>query len=178
MKELGGKLWHLIEIIAHFCLALLFKIMEKELTEQQFDAFMQFVKFGMVGVTSTVVSYLLNIGTLLLLQRFHLFAEFDAEVANINAFILSVPWSFFWNNLFVFKKEEGEHRSILRALMKSYASYAFTGLFLSTILIRLWVSVFHISKFIAPLINLVATVPINFLINKFWAFKSVESREE
>ena len=91
--------------------------------------------------------------------------------AQVIAFVLSVAWSFYWNNKMVFVKEEGQQRSIWKSLMKTYISYSFTGLFLNSILLVLWVQVLHISEFIAPIINLVISVPVNFLINKFWAFK-------
>ena len=67
--------------------------------------------------------------------------------------------------------KEGQQRSMWKALLKTYVSYSFTGLFLCTALLVLWVQVLHISEFVAPLINLVVSVPVNFLINKFWAFK-------
>ena len=71
----------------------------------------------------------------------------------------------------VFKAEEGKERSLGKALIKTYISYSFTGLFLNSILLMLWVQVFHISEYIAPVINLLVSVPVNFLINKFWAFR-------
>ncbi len=71
----------------------------------------------------------------------------------------------------VFCLGEGEHRSLLKSLLKTYVSYAFTGLFLSSILLIFWVRVLHISEFIAPIINLCVSVPLNFLINKFRVFK-------
>ena len=87
------------------------------------------------------------------------------------AFVLSVLWSFYWNQKTVFVLKEGQQRSMWKALLKTYVSYSFTGLFLCTALLVLWVQVLHISEFVAPLINLVVSVPVNFLINKFWAFK-------
>ena len=71
----------------------------------------------------------------------------------------------------MFVLKEGQQRSMWKALLKTYVSYSFTGLFLCTALLVLWVQVLHISEFVAPLINLVVSVPVNFLINKFWAFK-------
>ena len=56
------------------------------------------------------------------------------------------------------------------ALFKTYVSYGFTGLILNNILSVLWVSVLHISKMLAPIINLVISIPINFFMNKLWAF--------
>jgi len=57
------------------------------------------------------------------------------------------------------------------ALAKTYLSYAFSGLFLSSLLLYVWVDLCKISEFIAPLINLLVTVPLNFVLNKFWALK-------
>lgn len=138
----------------------------------------QFVKFGIVGVSNTLISYVLYSGGLLLFRKLCLFGQSDYLIAQIVAFIISVAWSFYWNNKFVFKIEDGKRRSIWKALLKTYVSYSFTGLFLSSALLILWVQIFHISEFIAPIINLVITVPLNFIINKFWAFKQSNKEEE
>lgn len=58
----------------------------------------------------------------------------------------------------------------LEPLLKTYISYSFTGLFLSSALNWLWIDVAGLSKMIAPLINLCITVPLNFVLNKFWVF--------
>ena len=34
-----------------------------------------------------------------------------------------------------------------------------------------WVAVLPLSEFLAHVFNLLLSVPVNFLINKFWAFK-------
>ena len=95
---------------------------------------------------------------------------FDPLIANIISWLLSVLWSFYWNNKFVFKKEDGEKRNIWAALFKTYVSYGFTGLILNNILLVLWISVLHMNKMIAPIINLIINIPINFFLNKIWAF--------
>ncbi|WP_294218999.1 hypothetical protein [Pseudobutyrivibrio sp.] len=38
--------------------------------------------------------------------------------------------------------------------MKTYISYSFTGLFLNSILMVLWVQVVGTSEFVAPIINI------------------------
>lgn len=166
------KIWNMIEKIAHACLKWMFRVVGKELSESQFDALMQFVKFGIVGVSNTVISYLLYTGSLLAFRGMNVFSKVDYFIAQIISFILSVLWSFYWNNKMVFTLENGAKRNMWKTLLKTYVSYSFTGLFLNSILLVLWVEVCHISEFIAPIINLVVSVPINFLINKFWAFKS------
>lgn len=167
-----NKVWNILEKIIYLILSKLFELFKRELTEETFSAFMQFVKFGIVGVSNTIISYVLYVTSLLVFRNFGVFADVDYFVAQIVAFVLSVLWSFYWNNKMVFVVKDGENRSILRALLKTYVSYSFTGLFLNSILLLLWVDVLHISEFIAPIINLLVSVPLNFIINKFWAFKS------
>jgi putative flippase GtrA len=51
-------------------------------------------------------------------------------------------------------------------------SYGFTGIILNNILSYIWIDMLGISKVVAPLINMIIGVPINFIINKLWAFRS------
>lgn len=135
------------------------------------ESVIQFVKFGIVGLSNTVIGYVIYVVSLNIFRLFNLFPEADIYIAQLIMFLLSVLWSFYWNNKAVFKVAEGETRNLLVALVKTYISYAFTSLFLSEILLHVWVSLLNISEYIAPAINLIITVPLNFLIQKFWAFK-------
>lgn len=98
--------------------------------------------------------------------------SWDFVVANVASFLLSVLWSFFWNNKFVFKTENNEKRSVAKTLLKTYVAYGFTGIVLNNILGFVWISCLGISKYIAPIFNLFISVPLNFFINKFWTFKN------
>lgn len=148
----------------------LLSVFHISLSEGKEKALIQFIKFGIVGVSNTLLSYAINVAALLALSPLRL--SWDYFAANIIAFILSVAWSFFWNNKYVFTAKEGEKRNIPAALFKTYVSYAVTGLLLANILSFIWVDVIGISKFIAPLLNLVISVPLNFILNKLWAFKA------
>ena len=165
---MGKTIYGFIEKIYMFFVELLFKIIKKDLTDKKRQTFKEFLQFGLVGVSNTIISYLLYVVTLLLVSKSGV--KFDYIIANIVSWLLSFLWSFYWNNKFVFKKEEGEKRNIWAALFKTYVSYGFTGLILNNILSVLWVSVLHISKMLAPIINLVISIPINFFMNKLWAF--------
>ncbi len=171
MNNSGNVLWNFVEKVVYAVMHFLFSIVRKELSDETFDAFMQFVKFGIVGVSNTVISYLIYVVSLIAFKKFGWFSSCDYLVSQIVAFILSVLWSFYWNNKMVFIVKEGQKRNMWKALLKTYVSYSFTGLFLNSILIVLWVRVLGISEFLAPIINLLISVPINFLINKFWAFR-------
>ena len=155
---MGKTIYGFIEKIYMFFVELLFKIIKKDLTDKKRQTFKEFLQFGLVGVSNTIISYLLYVVTLLLVSKSGV--KFDYIIANIVSWLLSVLWSFYWNNKFVFKKEEGEKRNIWAALFKTYVSYGFTGLILNNILSVLWVSVLHISKMLAPIINLVISLSL------------------
>ena len=124
-----------------------------------FATFKQFIKFGLVGVSNTFIS----LGTYYLLY----FLGLNYLIANTIGFVVSVLNSYYWNNKYVFKKTQNGH---LKPLIKTFLSYGSTFL-LSTFLLFVMVQYFGISEIFAPIISLVITIPLNFLINKFWAFK-------
>ncbi len=171
MIGIGAVLWNWTKAAALWFFGIFCRILHIEQTKETDEAFLQFVKFGIVGVSNTVVHYGIYAASLMSIQSAGLFEKWDYIIATAAAFFISVLWSFFWNNKFVFTMEEGERRSLFMALLKTYVSYSFTGLFLNSLLMFLWVRVFHISEYLAPIFNLLISVPINFLINKFWAFK-------
>ena len=151
-------------------IAAVFRLLHIPLKENTLQSLVQFVKFGLVGVTSTAVSYGINILVLKLLQPYHL--SWDYVAGNVVAFVLSVLWSFYWNNKYVFRKGEGQKRNLGKALLKTYVAYGLTGIVLANVLSWVWINVFGISKYVAPLINLVISIPLNFIINKCWAVRT------
>lgn len=165
-------LWQCFEELLYTIMKILFRAFHKELRDETFKSFMQFVRFCIVGLSNTMISYVLYTVALLMFHYFGIFQSCGYIIAQFIQFFLSVLWSFYWNQKLVFKTKKNDYQSILKTLLKTYVSYAFTGLFLSSILLVFWVQVMRISEFIAPIMNLCISVPLNFFINKFWAFKS------
>lgn len=95
-------------------------------------------------------------------------------VANILAFIITVFISYLLNNKFVFESKDSGRWKWIKGLIKVYISYASTSLLLSTILLWVQVDILGIWEEVAPLFNLVITVPLNFILNKFWVYKNKE----
>jgi len=124
---------------------------------------LQFVKFGLVGVTNTAIAY--AIYSLVLLLGGHYL------IGSIVSFVVSVAWSFLLNSRFVFQKQDGEKRVWWKTLLKTYVSYGLTGLLMANGLLYLWVDVLGINPYLAFFLNLVLTIPTNFLLNKLWAFR-------
>ena len=127
----------------------------------------QFVKFGIVGLSNTLISYVVYVAGV----RFGM----HYLLASILGFVISVLNSFYWNNKYVFGQGK-EERNLLKTLLKTFMAYAFTGLVLANILLYIWVDILGISEYLGPLINLVVTVPLNFVINKLWAFRGGKRR--
>lgn len=119
----------------------------------------QFIKFGIVGVSNTLIS----------LGIYYICVYFGCHyiIANIVGFLISVLNAYYWNKKYVFKAESKDRFSML---IKTYVSYGITFV-LSTVLLYIMVDILKISEYIAPIINLCITVPLNFIINKLWTFK-------
>ena len=130
------------------------------------ELFIQFFKFGIVGAINTILSYVITNGCYYLLSL-------NEQFSNIIAFVITVFISFMLNGRFVFNNKQNQ-RSFWKSLFKVYASYSITGLFLTAILLYVEERIFGIPHYIATLMNLVITVPINFILNKFWAYKEKE----
>lgn len=163
--RMQDKINNILTVIVRVCL----KFIRITPNEKNVNDWVQFAKFGIVGVSNTVISYLLNIFVLLFLKSANV--SWDYIAGNIVAFVLSVLWSFYWNNRFVFTVESGKKRNLGKALLKTYMAYGFTGIILNNILSFIWIEKIGISKFIAPLSNLIVSVPLNFIINKLWTFR-------
>lgn len=140
------------------------------ISEETLDSLWQFIKFGLVGVSNTLISYVCYVGCI--------FVGLHYFVANLIGFVISVLNSFYWNNKFVFKCKSDERRALLPTLLKTFVSYGSTGLVLNSILLWIGVDMLNISEYIMPIINLVITIPLNFLMNKLWAYKVEEYGEE
>lgn len=124
----------------------------------------QFIKFGIVGVSNTLIS----------LAIYYVLVFFNCNyiVANTIGFIISVLNAYYWNNKYVFKSKDKvkTKKDTVKQLIKVYMSYGVTFV-LSTVLLYIMVDCLDISEYIAPIINLCITVPLNFVMNKLWAFK-------
>lgn len=153
----------------------------------------QFIKFGIVGVSNTLVNFVVYI----------IFISLGCHyaAANLFGFLVSVLNAYYWGNRYVFKEDKTKEKRIWwKVLLKTYASYAF-GFVLNTVLLFLWVDVINVGKyfgFVSTLsgwangflpffpesmtvgeiseimgfvLNIFVTVPVNFIINKFWAYR-------
>ncbi|MBD5539684.1 MAG: GtrA family protein [Lachnospiraceae bacterium] len=127
------------------------------------EALVQFVKFGMVGGFNTIFSYVI-VNVMFYVWGIH------EQIGNITAFIITVFISYMANSRFVFR-ESAKEQSFLAGLVKVYISYSITGIFLTAVLLYVETNILNIPLYIGTFANIFITVPINFILNKFWAYR-------
>lgn len=146
----------------------------------------QFIKFGLVGVSNTLICEAVYVVLVLWGCNY--------PIASFVGFVLSVLNAYYWSNKYVFKEDsDTEQRVWWKVLLKTYVAY-FWGFLVNFCLLILWIDILHISKYmggvqellscvgidavepeilgslVAEGINLILTVPMNFVINKYWAY--------
>ena len=119
----------------------------------------QFLKFGFVGLSNTAVALVI----------YYVFICMGCHymLANTFSWLISVGNSYFWNHRYVFSGSS----FWLTSFVKTYISY-FLSYIIGTLFLYVSVSILDISEIVAPFFIIILTTPINFLMNKYWAFKS------
>ena len=131
--------------------------------ENHVQLIIQFIKFGLVGVSNTVVSMVVYYLFLWISPNLYM-------VGSVFGTIVSIANAFYWNDKFVFSGNANDWHSKVKRLGKTYISYGGTSI-LSNVMLWIEVAFFGVSKTIAPIVNLIVTIPLNFVINKLWTFK-------
>lgn len=129
----------------------------------------QFIKFGIVGISNTLISLSVTYGFIFLSHEIKLAIDENWLIftSSFVGFIVSVLNSYYWNNKYVFQKTNAGN---LKPLLKSYICYGTTWM-LSYFLTFIFADLMCISIILVPILSLIITIPLNFLMNKFWAFK-------
>lgn len=154
------QIWNLIEKIMAF---VVYKVLHLKVSDKSWKVWCQFVKFGIVGLSNNVIYYVAYICMVSLSVHY--------LIASCVGFFASVVNAYYWNNKYVFEKGRSEERVWWITFIKTFLAYAGTGLIMNSLLLILWVDVCSIHEMIAPILNLLITIPLNYILNKFWAFK-------
>jgi len=147
-----------------------FVIRDKDKAESLRQAYIQFFRYCFIGLSNTLLNYFLYVLCLKCIRAIFQEARYDYMAASLIAFSLCVFWSFFWNSRYVFRAGR-EQRNWLKALVKMYIAYSVTGIFLNNLLLFLYITILGISVYVGPLLSLAICLPVNFLMNKYWAFR-------
>lgn len=152
----------------------------------------QFLKFGLVGLSNTLISETVYVVIVCLKGHYLL--------ASTTGFILSVFNAYYWNSRYVFKEDDAREKRVWwKVLLKTFLSYLW-GFIANLLLLAFWIDILQIGNHMEPLaellrswnirfpdtqtlgsllaegINLILVLPMNFFLNKFWAFRQKQCR--
>lgn len=124
----------------------------------------EFVKFGIVGVSNTVVDFT----TYLLLTRLIPFFQVGNHylIANLLAFSVAVVNSYVWNRRWTFWRRPGR----IRDQFPRFVIANIFGLLVNEGTLFLFVSGLHVFDLVAKVIAVLCAMLVNFLFSRFWAF--------
>ena len=139
---------------------------------EHFEVLEQFLKFGIIGLMNTILTYIINNSLYIYFDRTRILGDsvtVMTQTANLVAFVVTVFIGYWLNAKFTFKADPSV--PWWKSMAKVYMSYSVTGIFMNAILIYIEVTLLGLPYYIATLINLFFTVPVNFILNKLWAYK-------
>lgn len=146
----------------------------------------QVAGFLAVGLFNTVLNYAVYCAVIALGGHY--------LAASVTGWVVSVFSAWLLQYFFVFREGGADSpQPWWQALVKTYLSYGFTGFVLANLLLVLMLDVAHVevvleplfamgsffvfdtpramAEYLAPLAVMVVNLPINFLLNKFWAYR-------
>ncbi|MCI9072998.1 MAG: GtrA family protein [Lachnospiraceae bacterium] len=160
---------------------------ENEKAKEHGKNLKQFFKFGLVGLSNTFISE--AVYAVIVCLKGHYLA------ASATGFVLSIFNAYYWNNRYVFREDADlEKRVWWKVLFKTFIAYLW-GFLANLALLALWIDLLHIAKYMEPAvqllrqwgflfldadilgsllaegINLVLVLPMNYLLNKRWAYR-------
>lgn len=166
---------------------------EKEKTKEHMKNVKQFFKFGLVGLSNTLISE--AVYAVIVCLKGHYLA------ASTAGFVLSIFNAYYWNNRYVFKEDENlEKRVWWKVLFKTFIAYLW-GFAANLALLVFWVDLLHIARYMEPAagllhqwgfrfldaailgnllaegINLILVLPMNYLVNKCWAYRQKNTQK-
>lgn len=146
----------------------------------------KFLKFGLIGVLNTLVDFvvfyvmdrwLIREGPTLVLLGMSIVA--GPYISNFFAYVVANLNSFFWNKFWTFQKKDRVTGGEAGRYLVTSAGY----LLISTVSLAVFIRIFSLPLFGGVIpeswINLLAKLPTacvtifyNYLMNKFWVFKT------
>ena len=151
------------------------------------NLFVQFFKFGLVGLSNTALSWVTTFAVIALLGGWLGLDTLTVGAVTVNnvavnlgntaGFVVGVINSYCLNKRYVFKNKQEQNGK--KAFAKTFICYGSTFL-LSMVLMNLLLEVAHlhivlfdtdVTDYVATMLRLLVTIPLNFIANKLWAFK-------
>jgi putative flippase GtrA len=120
----------------------------------------QFIKFGIVGISNTLLTALT---IWCLLKVLHC----SDYVSNLTGYIVGLLNSFIWNRKWTFKSKTKVSATLFKFILTFVVSYLFQ---LGNLYLLLHFT--HIDPYICQLLSIVVYTVINFILNRNYTFKN------
>jgi len=121
---------------------------------------LQLFKFGVVGVFNTLLTAL----TIWILMKIFHCSDY---LSNIVGYLVGLTNSFIWNRIWTFESKSNLKYSVFKFIVTFAISYLFQ---LGNLYLLLHFT--NINAYICQLLSIVIYTCINFLLNKYYTFKS------
>lgn len=131
---------------------------------------LQFVRFLLVGASSSIVNFVAYNLSRMAFRTLGIFGDYCYIPALFFGFMLSVLWAYLLGRRYVFYSEEEKAVPWTQALPRMYLAYGFTGFVLNSLLSLFWVETLGINEAIISVLNDTVAAPVNFLLIKYWSF--------
>lgn len=166
MASIGKKLWEFLWQLCRGVLSLLLRVFHIELPNEKWNVLEQFFRFACVGcVNSLILLSVYYVVVFVLGKDLYLLGQTLGYVAGIiNSYIL--------NQKFVFSTTEVRNKQS-KIFFRMCLCYGISY-FIQMGIVYVGVELLHIGELTVPIIAILITTPINFILNKWFAFQNVE----
>ncbi len=136
------------------------------MTRQTKNIMFNLFKYIVIAVSNTVLSYAVYAICIKLGLHY--------VMASIMGYMVSTYSAFVLNTKYVFTPKGQKPQYTWQKMIRTYITYGFTGVVTYNAMLVLWIEVLGISEFVAPMINIAVNFPINYLMNKYWSFRTTK----
>ena len=137
------------------------------------DRFREIFIYGVVGVLTTVINYVVYFGVSRGFAAILGIAPDHALmilIAKIIAWVMAVAFAFWANKIYVFRSTDWS-RSTLRRELPGFVSARVLSLVFDAAFVELAVHLLGMNDMIATLLSSVIVVVLNYFASKFWIFR-------
>jgi putative flippase GtrA len=133
----------------------------KEKIVELFKKYKQFIIFCIVGASNTLIT--MAVYTILLAINVPYY------IASPVGYACGVVNGYLWSSKIVFKKKKSVDNAVKFIVVNLITLGVNTGL------MWVWVSQLEIQKHLAQVLTMCFTMPLNFILNKIWTYRSKSS---
>jgi len=140
--------------------------MEKNILKSIYSRFRNLILYGIIGSCTATLDFLIFTALTQGLDLYYI-------IANIISCSTGILCSFLLNRKYNFKVTDHTARRLL-----IFVSVGITGMFLSSIILRVCIEQFHWDELFSKLLSIVIVVIIQFLLNKYISFRKTKNEDQ